>query len=331
MSPRFYLGVDGGGTKTRFALMDDAGQLVGQAQTGTTYHPEVGLDGVARILADGITLVLEQAGLHDAHAIEYAFFGLPAHGEDPIATARLDAIPARLLGHERYRCDNDMVCGWAGSLACADGINIVAGTGSIGYGQRGGVGARGGGWGEAFSDEGSAYWIAVQGLNAYSRMSDGRLPKGALHALINQRLDLATDLDLCARIYGPNAGSRADIAQISRIVAEAARAGDTASQDIYHRAGLELARIVIAIRDRLGFMEGETVPVSYSGGAFSSGDLLLHPFASALRAASSSFDLRTPCHDPHYGAALYARLLSGMVAHQHSNNQSIYLFLRDLF
>ncbi len=313
MSPRFYLGVDGGGTKTRFALMDDAGQLAGLAQTGTTYHPEVGLDGVARILADGIALVLEQAGLHDAHAIEYAFFGLPAHGEDPIATARLDAIPARLLGHGRYRCDNDMVCGWAGSLACADGINIVAGTGSIGYGQRGGVGARGGGWGEAFSDEGSAYWIAVQGLNAYSRMSDGRLPKGALHALINQRLDLATDLDLCARIYGPNAGSRADIAQISRIVAEAARAGDTASQDIYDRAGLELARIVIAIRDRLGFMESETVPVSYSGGAFSSGDLLLHPFASALRAASSSFDLRTPCHDPHYGAALYARLLSGMV------------------
>ena len=313
MNPRFYLGVDGGGTKTRFALMDDAGQLAGLAQTGTTYHPEVGLDGVARILADGIDLVLEQAGLHDAHAIEYAFFGLPAHGEDPIATARLDAIPARLLGHGRYRCDNDMVCGWAGSLACADGINIVAGTGSIGYGHRGGVGARGGGWGEAFSDEGSAYWIAVQGLNAYSRMSDGRLPKGALHALINQRLDLATDLDLCARIYGPNAGSRADIAQISRIVAEAARAGDTASQDIYDRAGLELARIVIAIRDRLGFMEGETVPVSYSGGAFSSGDLLLHPFASALRAASSSFDLRTPCHDPHYGAALYARLLSGMV------------------
>ncbi len=28
-----------------------------------------------------------------------------------------------------------MVCGWAGSLACADGINVVAGTGSICYGE----------------------------------------------------------------------------------------------------------------------------------------------------------------------------------------------------
>jgi len=310
MSQRLYLGVDGGGTKTRFALMDDDGILVGEAQTGTTYHPEVGLEGVGRILADGIARVLEQVGVRDTHAIEHAFFGLPAHGEDTHATARLDAMPAEVLGHDRYRCDNDMVCGWAGSLACGDGINIVAGTGSIGYGQRQGLGARGGGWGEAFSDEGSAYWIAVQGLNAYSRMSDGRMPTGPLHALVNQRLDLATDLDLCARVYGPDVGTRAEIAQISRIVAEAARAGDAVAQSIYRQAGDELAGIVIAIRDRLGFADGETVPVSYSGGAFSAGDLLMRPFTDALHAASPLFELRQPLHEPHYGAALYARRIA---------------------
>ena len=310
MTGSLYLGVDGGGTKTRFALMDDDGVLVAEAQTGTTYHPEVGLDGVQQILADGIASVLAQVGATDAGALAYAFFGLPAHGEDTHATARLDAIPAQVLGHDRYRCDNDMVCGWAGSLACGDGINMVAGTGSIGYGQRQGVGARGGGWGEAFSDEGSAYWIAVQGLNAYSRMSDGRRPKGPLHVLINERLDLATDLDLCARIYGPGVGTRAEIAQISRLVAEAARAGDDASQAIYARAGDELSAIVIAIRNQLGFVEGETIPVSYSGGAFSAGELLMRPFTEALHAASPSFDLRTPLHEPHYGAALYAQRIA---------------------
>ena len=310
MTGSLYLGVDGGGTKTRFALMDEHGALLAQAQTGTTYHPEVGLEGVQRILEDGIASVLAQASAPDAGALAYAFFGLPAHGEDTFATARLDAIPARVLGHDRYRCDNDMVCGWAGSLACADGINIVAGTGSIGYGQRRGTGVRGGGWGETFSDEGSAYWIAVQGLNAYSRMSDGRLPTGPLRALINQRLDLATDLDLCARIYGPGVGTRAEIAQISRIVADAARAGDAAAGEIYARAGGELAGIVIAIRDRLAFGDDETVPVSYSGGAFSAGDLLMHPFADALRTASPRFELRTPLHEPHYGAALYAQRIA---------------------
>ena len=141
-------------------------------------------------------------------------------------------------------------------------------------------------------------------------MSDGRLPKGPLHALVNRRLELANDLDLCARIYGQNVGTRAEIAQLSRILADAAREGDAVAQAIYVRAGQELADIVIAIRNQLGFAEGETVPVSTSGGAFSAGDLLMQPFGTALHAASPLFEIRTPLHEPHYGAALYARQLA---------------------
>ena len=48
------------------------------------------------------------------------------------------------------------------------------------YGERAGRRSRVGGWGELFGDEGSAYWIAVRGLAAFSRMSDGRLPAGPL-------------------------------------------------------------------------------------------------------------------------------------------------------
>jgi N-acetylglucosamine kinase-like BadF-type ATPase len=198
-----YLGVDGGGTKTRFALIDGDGRLLGEAELGTTYHPHVGLDGVCAVLAEGVANVLGTANLTLAD-IGYAFFGLPAYGEDSRATAQLQVCPAAILGHDRYTCDNDMVCGWAGSLGCADGINIVAGTGSIGYGRRGDAAARAGGWGEAFSDEGSAYWIAMRGLNAYSRMSDGRLPRGPLHAILNAHFQLDNHLYMCPLDYGAN-------------------------------------------------------------------------------------------------------------------------------
>jgi N-acetylglucosamine kinase-like BadF-type ATPase len=95
-----------------------------------------------------------------------------------------------LLGNGRFACGNDMICGWAGSLGCEDGINIVAGTGSIGYGERQGESARVGGWGEAFGDEGSAHWIAIQGLALFSRMSDGRMARGPLYDRVVEAFSL---------------------------------------------------------------------------------------------------------------------------------------------
>lgn len=316
MTGDLFLGVDGGGTKTRFALINGEGRLIAQARLGTTYHPHVGLDGVREILAGGVEQVLREAGAQAA-GLGFAFFGLPAHGEDSRVTQLLDAIPAAILGHDRYACDNDMVCGWAGSLGCTDGINIVAGTGSIGYGQRQGLAARAGGWGEAFSDEGSAYWIAMQGLNAYSRMSDGRLPKGPLHDILKRALGIEHDLDVCARVYGPQAFTRAGVAELSLTVAEAARSGDTAATAIFRQAGQELARIAEALRTALHFDANETVPLSWSGGAFSAGDLLLGPFRDALRMASPTFDLRSPLYDPHHGAALYAARLARLPTAHH--------------
>lgn len=307
MTAGIFLGVDGGGTKTRFALLVD-GSLVAEAQFGTTYHPEVGIDGVRDVLARGVARICEVAGIPTARII-HTFIGLPGHGEDSKVTPLLNALPQSILGHDRYTVDNDMVCGWAGSLACEDGINIVAGTGSIGYAQRRGVAARAGGWGEHFSDEGSAYWIAMQGLNAFSRMSDGRLAKGPLHTLLYEALGLQNDLDLCAQVYGTNALSRGELAQFSMLVSKAAQSGDAAALDIFRRAGAELAAITDALRVKTGFQAGERVPLSYSGGAFSAGEVLLQPFRHALVARSANFDLVRPLHEPHYGAALYASRL----------------------
>ncbi len=90
-----------------------------------------------------------------ARQADFAFVGLPSYGEDSATTATMDAMPASLLDVSRYRCGNDMMCSWAGSLACQDGISVIAGTGSVAYGQYAGREARAGGWGELIGDEGS--------------------------------------------------------------------------------------------------------------------------------------------------------------------------------
>ena len=308
MSDSFFLGVDGGGTKTRFILVDGDGKLAAADEGPTSDHLQVGIDGVRDVLAGGVAALFREAG-KDGSSIAYAFFGLPAHGEDSAAQVLLDGLPEPLLGHRRYRCGNDMICAWAGSLGGEDGINIVAGTGSIGYGERKGRSARAGGWGEIFGDEGSAYWIAAQGLNIFTRMSDGRLPKGPLHASLRRHLGLDADLDLCAKLA--NAPSRRAIAAMAELVARAARDGDIEAMRVFDDAARELAAIIEALRQALQFELGERVCVSYSGGVFNAGELILAPLRHHIERYSKTYELKSPMLAPSLGAAIYAARLAG--------------------
>ncbi|MGK6321179.1 N-acetylglucosamine kinase [Sphingomonas sp. DT-204] len=307
-----FLGVDGGGTKTEFVCIDAAGAVIARAVTGTTYHLEVGLDEAVRRLEQGISAVCGDLGIAPA-ALGFAFFGLPAYGEDNVIDPQLHAACGRLLGHDRYACGNDVVCGWAGSLGCEDGINIVAGTGSIGYGERQGRAARVGGWGEVFGDEGSAYWIAIRGLALFSRMSDGRAPKGVLYDRIVEALSLRNDLDLCERIMGRDGMGRGEIAGLASLVSRAAAEGDAGARAILVCAAEELAALALALRDVLGFPPEARVPVSWSGGVLLREPLVRDAFLEKL-AGSGGFAAVEPRYDPAYGAALYAQRLAGCEA-----------------
>jgi N-acetylglucosamine kinase-like BadF-type ATPase len=304
-----YLGVDGGGSKTAFALIDADGRVLARATAPSSYYFAEGFGVVERALTQGITDICTQAGIEPSD-IDSAFFGLPGYGEASGDVEQLDAVPGRVLGHDRYSCDNDMVCGWAGSLAGEDGINVISGTGSMTYGERLGTGHRVGGWGELFGDEGSAYWIATQGLNAFSRMSDGRLARGPLYDLIRERLQISSDLDAVGLVIEQWGGNRGSIAALATTVCEAARHEDQASTGILTAAAEELATLVETTRVLVGFTDPELVPVSYSGGMFSDeGYLAL--FRNALGRLPAKYDLRLPLLDPAVGAALYAAKHSG--------------------
>ncbi|KQO63744.1 N-acetylglucosamine kinase [Curtobacterium sp. Leaf261] len=299
-----FLGVDGGGTKTAFILIDDSGTVLAETRQPSCYYFSEGIGLVHRVLEAGIREVCAAAGIAPGD-VDRSFFGIPSYGEVSGDVAELDAIPARVLGHDRYSVDNDMVCGFAGSLAGSDGVNVISGTGSMTYGERNGQGMRIGGWGELFGDEGSAYWVAVRGLNAYSRMSDGRAPRGALYDLVRERLDITTDLDAVDVVLGRWQSDRSAVADLARVVVRAADAGDPVATGILHDAVDELVLLVTTTVDTLGFAADETVPVSYSGGLFAA-DSVRDGFRTALGRAVPNAELRTPRLDPVAGAAISA-------------------------
>jgi N-acetylglucosamine kinase-like BadF-type ATPase len=303
-----FLGVDSGGTKTAFCLVNADGEVAACTTTASA-GALTDVEAIAGILAAGVATVCDQAGI-TARDIEQAFFGLPGYGESSRIDPVLDELPRQVLGHDRYSCDNDMVCAWAGSLALADGINVISGTGSMAYGERAGSRARAGGWGELFGDEGSAHWIAVRGLAAFSRMSDGRQARGPLHQLLQRRLGTATELDVLDLVLNQWHADRARVAALCPVVAEAASSGDACAVAILEDAGTELALVADAARQRLGFLSGDVVPVSYSGGVFSV-PRVLDAFRRALASGEVGYRLQTPVCPPAVGAALYAAQRAG--------------------
>jgi N-acetylglucosamine kinase-like BadF-type ATPase len=305
-----FLGVDGGGTKTAYALIDIAGRIRARHVGPSVSHLSEGFARATELLIGGIGTTLAKAACAPAN-VTFAFVGLPSYGEDSATTPTMDAMPSSLLDATRYRCGNDTVCSWAGSLGCKDGISVIAGTGSIAYGQYAGREARAGGWGEIIGDEGSAYWIAREGLNLFSRMSDGRTERGPLYELVRARFGISIDLDLCARIYGESGSVRSVFAQFALLVHEAANAGDTQAAEIFERAAKELVDCVAAVRRSLSIPSGASIPVSHSGGVFNGAALTCDAFRAALDHANLAFEYRSPLYSPEFGAALYAAQLAG--------------------
>jgi N-acetylglucosamine kinase-like BadF-type ATPase len=303
-----FLGIDGGGSKTAFLLINEAGQVLARHTEGSAYHPEVGVEGVRTTLAQGCAATVDLAGIRLSD-IDFAFVGIPAYGEDSRLQSTLDALPSHALPAARYRCGNDMVCAWAGSLAGQDGLNVVAGTGSIVYGEYQGRQARAGGWGELFSDEGSAHWIAREGLSLFSRMSDGRAARGPLYQQFRAHFALDEDLDICAAIYGADAMQRSQFSQLAKLVAAAAQSGDEMARQIFARGAEELAAMIDAVRHRLRVPEQQALPVSYSGSVFQTQELCLRPLQQRLSESHLAYEWRPPRFTPDAGAALYAAKL----------------------
>jgi N-acetylglucosamine kinase-like BadF-type ATPase len=306
-----FLGIDGGGTKTAFVLVDSHGALLARHDSGPSYYLEIGFEGLRQLLHEGVAATLRQAGAA-AGQVSGAFAGLPAYGEDSTLLPAFDGLLPSLLPPVPCRVHNDMVCSWAGSLAGGDGISIVAGTGSIAYGEVAGRSARCGGWGEVFGDEGSAHWLAREALGLFSRMADGRAAAGPLLALVREHFQLSHDLDLCAAINGQAQAARSHMAQLARLLTAAAAAGDAQAQQLIELAGQELAALAAGVARGLSLPAGQRVVVSYSGGLVGSGDLVLGALRRALPERLPGAVLAAPRFSPAIGAALVATRLAGL-------------------
>lgn len=300
---KYFIGIDGGGTKTAFLLSGIDGDPIDSRVAGGCSYQTLGVEAAVRLLASEMERLLRENKIAREDCAGCAI-GLPCYGEN----AEMDAWIVEDLRKAFYPVPlyivNDVEVGWAGSLACKEGIHVVAGTGSIAFGKgKGGQSARCGGWNEFYGDEGSCYWIGRQAMSLFSKEADGRIPRGAMYEIVRREFGLLDDFYFTTVIQEDWAPFRAKVASFQMFALQAAQQGDAAAAALYANAAQELGIMVQGVLNRVCFSE-MPVTVSYSGGLFRAGELVLQPFRAQVEALGCV--LQAPLRTATEGALLLA-------------------------
>jgi N-acetylglucosamine kinase-like BadF-type ATPase len=260
-----YLGVDGGGTRTRAAIVAADGRMVGHGEAGPSNPRSVGRDAARDAIADAVRIARRESGAPDG-PFAAAFLGLAG-----VASAR-DRDEARaivrelaLAPDEAIGVDHDLRIALAGGLGGEPGIVLIAGTGSSCYGRTSeGISWRSGGWGPLIDDVGSGYWIGVRSLAAVARAIDGRGAPTSLRDSLGGAIGL-DDVEDLLRMTGRDGLARDRIASLAPVVLAADAEGDAVAHEIVRSGIDELARMVQAVAQNLGWLS-ESVSLVFTGG-----------------------------------------------------------------
>lgn len=298
----YYIGIDGGGTKTAYVVMDDENNVVVSITTKGCSYKESSIDSVISTMECNIHKCIQQAGISKL-LIKGIAIGLPCYGESSKEDSQIYSKIENMLSEIPFYLTNDVEVGWAGSLNTKDGINVVAGTGSIAFGKYNGKTARSGGWSTYFGDEGSCYWIGRKTMELFSKQADGRVLRGPLYSIIMEKFALDNDMDFIDVMEQEYVPHRDKVASLQKLLLLSAKEGDQSALDLYKEAAKELFLLVDGVKKQLNMPE--KITVSYSGGLFHAKEFVLPQFEELVRTIGGR--LVEPELNPVEGAVLLAK------------------------
>lgn len=266
------LGLDAGGTQTRWAVAGADGRIHAEGQVAGFSALQLASDPGRAALGAVLAEVARSCG-----PVRGIVAGVT--GFDAAQSAELCALLAEGFGAPRdaVRALSDIELAFHAAFAPGEGIVVYAGTGSIAaHVDRSGKLQRAGGRGVVIDDAGSGHWIAREALRGVWRAEDetpGALQQSALGRTLAARVGGS---DWPATRQWVYSASRGELGLLALAVAQAAQDGDAQALDILQSAGVELARLAQALLQRLG-----PQPVALAGRVFG-----LHPCIEARLRAS---------------------------------------------
>lgn len=268
------LGLDAGGTQTRWALADGQGRMLSQGSAAGISGLQLDNPEGRAAMAATLQQIAQDCG--PVRAVVAGVTGFDVTQQPQMC--QMLAAALRLDPQTRaVRAMNDIELACHAAFAPGAGYVVYAGTGTVAafvdeHGQLHRAGGRGG----LIDDAGGGHWIAREALRRIWRAEDHRPGAWQQSGLARKVFAHIGGSEWAQSRQWAYSASRGELGLLSLAVGQAAAEHDADALALLHDAGAELARLALALLQRLG-----PRPLALAGRVF-----LLHPAIEAsLRSA----------------------------------------------
>ncbi len=301
----YYLGFDGGGTKTDCVVIDAAGRVLGEGSAGPSNPLRVGYDSAFAAMTEAAGKALSVAHL-EKNALRGVCAALAGAGRPGVAQRVNDFLHGAFVD-AATSVVSDFEAALEAAAGSGPGVVLIAGTGSAAFGRNAaGQTARAGGCGPWIGDEGSAFDIGRRAIAQLARARDRGEAGGRLIEQMMSAIHCADWDELVERV-----AAHADevFPRVYPAVVEAAEAGDAFARELLRSAADSLFDLARTVIERLG-LKAQPFVLAKAGGVFGRSrfvDDRLDALLGSLAPKARADQLRV---SPAAGAAQLARRLA---------------------
>src|SRR5437588_1841150 len=284
------LGVEGGGTKTAWVLVERAGNELCVLDQG-----KLPLANFRLAKPDELRAMFGEL----PSEIQHAGIFLAGCGTEEDRQS-LTRICAEIWPQAKIVVGSDRDSGLAAALGGGDGIVVNAGSGSSVTGRRDKRIENAGGWGHILGDAGGGYFLSVQALRLILREYDLHRGEVQFATKVLRALSLNNLDDL---VRWAQTADKMEVAMLTPVVFEAGAGGDARVMEIIEEGARVLCEYTEAVATRLHVLAPKVVLL---GGLFQRDSIYTHAFRRRLKKTLPDARVTNSERAPEFGAAWLA-------------------------
>jgi N-acetylglucosamine kinase-like BadF-type ATPase len=305
MSPStsWFIGVDGGGTKTHVVITDENDQIIAEAQAdGSNLHKEKDyvrhslVEAISRVKKAALSITSEMPKI----SLCFGLSGLDTQADQQHAKLLLKEVinECGLKPTKTLYCSDGLI-GLFSQESIDWGVCIIASTGSncFGLNKSGDRSAAAGDWGYLFGDQGSAFHIGQSLIQQALKEHDGRSNDSGLMKHIEKHLNLNSTDEIIGLAYQHPIQIK-KIASLSTILPLISSTDANALVEAITNHHLQSCQAVVK---RTEIDANDHIPIIFIGGLFKHQPFADH-MSHVVTKAFPSCTIYQPAKPPVFGA-----------------------------